>query len=345
MAQYDLPRAKPRIELKNPPVVQSNAAAVPPPVQVPRAADVQITPELLAVIRQIESGGNPNAVTGSYKGLYQLSDSEFARLGGRGSIFNPEENARIAQLKLGQEAAQVAAKLGRPLTPGEIYLVHQQGVGGAYEHITNPGRPAWQSMHATGEGRSKGSGWAQKAIWGNVPDRFKPQFGNVHNITSGDFVKMWSDRVARGGGGKAQAKEATDEAPKKAATVSSPLDDPAGNTAEPETKASTDTASSSGGIGSDAVASERASREPEKPKEKEKDYREIAGDALADLGKTFSDGPVARNARTPSSPANVAMASLPPPPPPQPIADPRMVEAQRQQLAMAMKRLNSGRLV
>src|SRR4029079_511415 len=100
---------------------------------VPR---VQLTPQLMSAIKNIESGGDPNAQTGSYKGLYQLSDKEFRRLGGRGDIFNPQEKERIAALKLQEEANQVAAKLGRALTPGEIYLVHQQGTGGAYAHLT-----------------------------------------------------------------------------------------------------------------------------------------------------------------------------------------------------------------
>jgi hypothetical protein len=43
----------------------------------------------MRAIRGIESSGNPNAITGKYKGLYQLSDSEFSRYGGRGSIFDP----------------------------------------------------------------------------------------------------------------------------------------------------------------------------------------------------------------------------------------------------------------
>ena len=45
-----------------------------------------IDPRTMRAIRQIESGGNPNATTGSYKGLYQLSDGEFRRYGGQGSI-------------------------------------------------------------------------------------------------------------------------------------------------------------------------------------------------------------------------------------------------------------------
>lgn len=159
-----------------------------------------VSASTLRAIRQIESGGNPNATTGSYKGLYQLSDSEFARYGGKGSIYDPAENERIASMKLGDEARRVSQKLGRDLQPWEQYLVHQQGEGGAYAHLTNPDRPAWQSMLSTGEGQQKGEGWARKAIWGNVPDKYKAQFGSVDNITSAQFAEMWRNRFARAEG-------------------------------------------------------------------------------------------------------------------------------------------------
>jgi hypothetical protein len=54
---------------------------------------------------------------------------------------------------------------------------------------------------------------------------------------------------------------------------------------------------------------------------------------------------VAKNARTPSGPANVAAAQLPIPQGPAPMIDAKHAEMQRQQLALAMQRLNSGRLV
>src|SRR5687768_12099637 len=64
-----------------------------PPADIPNAS-ATINPRMMKAIAQIESGGNPNAVTGSYKGTYQLSESEFHRYGERGSIFNPAENER-----------------------------------------------------------------------------------------------------------------------------------------------------------------------------------------------------------------------------------------------------------
>ena len=48
----------------------------------------------------------------------------------------------------------------------EAYLAHQQGVGGATSHITNPDRPAWESMYATAEGQQKGAGVGQASYLG-----------------------------------------------------------------------------------------------------------------------------------------------------------------------------------
>jgi hypothetical protein len=126
------------------------------------ADDYLPSPEALRAIAQIESGGDPNAVTGSYKGLYQLSEPEFQRYGGQGSIFDPAENSRIAAMKITDEGNQLAKALGRPVTDAEVYLAHQQGVGGATAHLSNPDQPAWQSMAGYGRGTAE-RGWLGQA--------------------------------------------------------------------------------------------------------------------------------------------------------------------------------------
>ena len=304
-----------------------------------------ITPELMKAIRKIESGGNPNARTGSYKGLYQLSDSEFKRLGGKGDIFNPQENERIAALKLQQEADQVAKRLGRPLTPGEIYLVHQQGVGGSYEHITNPDRKAWESMYATGEGQAKGPRWSRLAISGNTLKGYP----DVENMTSRDFAKMWSDRIARAGGGAGPTVEAAAALPQQ---FSSPESAAAANEAERlRREAEADAKArpaSGGGIGSDAAASARVEGDASAStpvadtiaKNEQKDYGDILGGVLEGIGKGYG------GAKMPGQiSANAPMAAQPTPQGPIPTVNPQQAEAQRQQLAVILQRLNSGRLV
>jgi hypothetical protein len=161
------------------------------------ASAAGVDPDLMDRIARIESGGNPNAVTGSYKGLFQLSDNEFAKHGG-GNIFNAADNSLAYANKLKAETAAFENKYGRQPTATEIYLTHQQGQGGFDAHNANPNRPAWQNMFSTAEGRQKGEAWAKKAIWGNVPDQLKPLFGSVDNITSQQFVDLWRSKVEGG---------------------------------------------------------------------------------------------------------------------------------------------------
>lgn len=193
-----------------------------------------IDPVMLRTFVLIESGGNPNNVTGSYRGLLQLSPQEFAQHGGTGDIFDPAANLSAGARKLRAEMAQFQQSYGRPPNAWEIYLIHQQGVGGAAAHMANPDAPAWQNMAGTAEGRMRGPQWAQQAIWGNVPTDARGQFGDVNNITSRDFMRLWEQRVARFGGGTTQGTQAADPAPHDPASAP-PADQssPAGQGASP----------------------------------------------------------------------------------------------------------------
>jgi hypothetical protein len=152
-----------------------------------------LSPELEAFLPrfiQIESGGNPNARSGSYTGFLQMGPDEIAKYGGNGL----EQGRQL----LADRAAELTRVLGRPPSPTELYLAHQQGMGGAQAHMANPDAPAWQNMHSTGEGRRKGEAWAKKAIWGNVPDDVKAQYpGGVDSLTSQQFMDLWRAKVER----------------------------------------------------------------------------------------------------------------------------------------------------
>lgn len=152
--------------------------------------DAGLSPELAAAIPrfiQIESGGDPNARTGSYTGLLQMGPDERARYGG------DSLQSGLAMLKNG--AYQLEQHLGRPPTPAELYFAHQQGMGGFVAQNANPGAPAWQNMASTAEGRQKGDAWAKEAIWKNIPNDLKGQFGNVDNVTGQQFMDLWANKV------------------------------------------------------------------------------------------------------------------------------------------------------
>jgi len=152
-----------------------------------------LSPELAAAIPriiQIESGGNPDAATGSYTGLLQMGPDERAKYGG------DSLEAGLALLK--DRSAQLEKQLGRAPTAAELYFAHQQGVGGFQAQNANPDAPAWQNMAGTAEGRHKGEGWAKQAIWGNVPTDMRSQFGSVDNVTGRQFLDLWRQKVEGG---------------------------------------------------------------------------------------------------------------------------------------------------
>jgi Transglycosylase SLT domain len=150
------------------------------------------TPDFMQTIAEIESSNNPNQQTGRYKGLYQLSDEEFRKYGGQGSIFDPEQNTKAATAKMTAEGQRAQDRLGRALSPVEQYMVHQQGLAGTLSHLSNPDQPAWKSFQqAAGNNETQ----SKAAIWKNLTPEMKAQFGNdVNNVTSRDFIKLWTDR-------------------------------------------------------------------------------------------------------------------------------------------------------
>lgn len=152
---------------------------------------------LMSAFARIESDFNPHERTGSYIGLYQLSKHEFDRYGPTGGdILNARDNAIAAALKIEVEANLFKVDTRHIPSNADLYLIHQQGMQGAAQHLAEPERPAWQSMCATDEGKQRGKGWCKKAIWGNTLPAFKSIWKSVESFTSGAFVRMWADRVA-----------------------------------------------------------------------------------------------------------------------------------------------------
>lgn len=160
------------------------------------AAATGMDPNALKVYASIESGGKPGAGsdTGSYKGLFQLSKSEFGMNGG-GDIYSPYDNAMAAAKMLSKRADEFEQKTGQKATATDLYMIHQQGLAGYLSHRSDPDQPAYQAMLNTAEGKQKGVGWAKQAIWGNIPNDLKAQFGNVENVKSSDLYNIYDSKV------------------------------------------------------------------------------------------------------------------------------------------------------
>ncbi len=131
---------------------------------------------------KLESGGDPNNVTGSNRGLAQFSP-DLEKKYGITDWHNPQQEAAATQRESAENAQGLAKALGRQPTPGEIYLAHQQGLAGATALLTNPNVPAWQAVRKF----YPSDAIAQKAIAGNPPGggHFDP------NAPAGAFAGAW----------------------------------------------------------------------------------------------------------------------------------------------------------
>lgn len=170
--------------------------AAAPKTEVDRAAQLfKLSPDLMRSFARIESGFDPRQRTGSYKGLFQLSDHEFRKYG-TGNIYAARDNAIAAANKFKTEEAMFIHAYGREPSFSDLYLIHQQGWAGADKHVSHPDDIAWRNMCKTEEGKSKGVRWCKRAIWGNVPAHFKRLVkGGVDALTSNAFVAFWRARV------------------------------------------------------------------------------------------------------------------------------------------------------
>jgi hypothetical protein len=167
-----------------------------PVEEIKRVADVLgLDFTFMKTVAKIESGFNPKQRTGSYVGLFQLSNYEFEKYGS-GDILAPRDNTVAAALKFMTEAILFQMFVHRTPTLNDLYLIHQQGVEGAAEHVSHPNRLAWRSMCATDEGKEKGEKWCKRAIWGNTLPAIKRVWKNVNNVTSSAFIGMWQQRIS-----------------------------------------------------------------------------------------------------------------------------------------------------
>jgi hypothetical protein len=165
--------------------------------EIKRASDAfGLDFNFMKAVAKIESDFDPKQRTGSYVGLFQLSNYEFANYGS-GDILNARDNAIAAAYKFATAAMLFELNTHKKATISDLYLIHQQGTQGAEEHVNHPDGIAWKSMCATDEGKQKGEKWCKRAIWGNTLPEIKHVWRTVDNLTSGAFVKMWQQQVDR----------------------------------------------------------------------------------------------------------------------------------------------------
>ena len=148
-----------------------------------------VNPDTLHRMAMIESSGNPNAVTGSARGLFQFMP-ETARQYGLSDPFDPAASADAAARLMKDNKAALTQALGREPTEGELYLAHQQGAEGAAKLLANPNAPAVSLV-------------GQSAVTSN---------GGSPGMTAGQFANKWTSKF--GGAAPVVASDAEEAAPK-----------------------------------------------------------------------------------------------------------------------------------
>jgi hypothetical protein len=126
---------------------------------------------------RIESGGNPAAHNASgASGLFQFMPKTWAQYG-RGDVNDPAANADAAMRLARDNTARFSSTFGRAPTPGEVYLMHQQGAEGATKLLQNPDAPAASLVGA-------------QAVLQN---------GGRPDMTARDFAGLWTSKFGTPG--------------------------------------------------------------------------------------------------------------------------------------------------
>jgi hypothetical protein len=145
---------------------------------------------------QIESGGNPYSVTGSNRGLGQFGPQEERMYGITGANrADPQAQADAVARERQHHTSILADALGRDPSPGELYIMHQQGIAGGPALLTaDPNTPAWKTVRPY----YNSDYMAKKAITGNIPSN-NPLYGMpADNIATGAFTGLWKDKFEGG---------------------------------------------------------------------------------------------------------------------------------------------------
>jgi hypothetical protein len=146
-----------------------------------------VPPEYAIRISDIETGGtfDPKAQNkeSSAGGLFQFTNKTWGQYGGGAHKYDPHANADAGARFIRDNMNALRRGLGREPTLGEVYMAHQQGAGGALRILKgDPNANASQTL-----GRDH--------VRLNLPG---PMRGQADTITTGQFAKLWDDKVNAG---------------------------------------------------------------------------------------------------------------------------------------------------
>ena len=146
-----------------------------------------VDPDTAIRIARIESELNPRAQNenSSAGGLFQFIDSTWKTYGQGKNKYDPYASADAGVRYMRDNIAGLTRALGRAPSAGEIYMAHQQGLGGALTILKDPNANAVARL-----------GRQQVAL--NLPSKRR---GETDTITAGQFAQLWADKIGSAGEG------------------------------------------------------------------------------------------------------------------------------------------------
>lgn len=150
-----------------------------------------VNPDDLARMAELESRGNPAAQnpSSSASGLFQFVDKTWNKMGG-GDKTDPALSADRAAAMMADNASGLRRSLGREPAGWELYLAHQQGLGGAETLLRDPEANAVDALAQMHEnGKPIGEAAARERILKN---------GGRADMTAAEFAGLWRDRFTEG---------------------------------------------------------------------------------------------------------------------------------------------------
>lgn len=140
-----------------------------------------VDPEDAIAIATIESRLNPQAKnpSSSAGGLFQFIDGTWAGYGNGKNKFDAYANADAGARLIRDNRNALTQTLGRAPSRGELYMAHQQGLGGAINILKDPNRRAVDAVGA-------------KAVSLNLPEA---QQGLAGSISAGEFAQLWDAKI------------------------------------------------------------------------------------------------------------------------------------------------------
>jgi hypothetical protein len=141
--------------------------------------DLSIDPRFLPVTLALESAGGRNL--GSRGNPGQFDAATAASVGLPDAVGNGPTSVRATGALAVKNSAGLAKSLGRDPTLPEVYLAHQQGLGGARSLLINSELPVTQVL-------------SRAAVEGNLPPSMKGMSGS---ITAGQFAQLQMNRWLR----------------------------------------------------------------------------------------------------------------------------------------------------